>query len=391
MEKFGSFGKNIFDNYNRECIIRGTSEIIITENGRAVLYKVSDNSKFMTSNIFAARIKEYVPQLHSYFVDIGDGDKRAILAESERKISNGANIYSGKDNSGDFCLVQITSAPRDKKGAQVTTKIRVTGNYIVLLPCEFPEKPKVNISAKICDTDVRERLFMLGESILEDTDLPKYSFILRTDSEKVTAKEIVSEYSEICKLWQSVLAKFNSFALNSRVGEVYGRNPIFAEMLRYPLSSYSKISVDTTEMLDKIKAEIPELLPKLEYIPKRIFAVKSVDNLQNILLGRKVFLKSGADIVVEKTEALTVIDVNSSRSKLSAHEVNLEAAFEIMRQLRLRNIGGIVICDFIGPEDEKNKLALVEFMRELALIDPNKPEIVGITKLGLVEITRKRN
>lgn len=391
MEKYGYYGKSISESFDRECIIRGTSEIIITENGRAVLYKVSDNSKFMTSNIFAARIKEYVPQLHSYFLDIGDREKRAILAENERKISIGMNNSDGNNNSGDFCLVQITSAPRGKKGAQVTTKIRLTGNYIVLLPCEFPEKPKINISAKICGSTVRERLFMLGESILTDTDLPKYSFILRTDSEKATAKEIVCEYSELCKLWKTVLEKFNSFVLNARVGEVYGRNPVFAEILRYPLSSYSKICVDTTEMLDKVKAEIPELLPKLEFIPKRIFAAKSVDNLENALLGRKVFLKSGADIVIEKTEALTVIDVNSAKSKLSAHEVNIEAAFEIMRQLRLRNIGGIVICDFIGPEDEKNKLALVEFMRELALVDPNKPEIVGITQLGLVEITRKRN
>ncbi|MBE7057783.1 MAG: hypothetical protein E7387_01610 [Ruminococcaceae bacterium] len=386
MEKFDSFGKNVFGNYNRECIIRGTSEIIITENGRPILYKVSDNSKFMTSNIFAARIKEYVPQLHSYFLDIGDGEKRALLPENEKQNSD------SKNKSNDFCLVQVTSAPRDKKGAQVTTKIRLTGNYVVLLPCESSEKQqKVNISGKIRDASARERLFMLGESILEDTDLPKYSFILRTDSENATAKEIVCEYSELCKLWESVLEKFNSFVSNTRVGEVYGRNPVFAEILRYPLSSYSKICVDTTEMLDKIKEEIPEFLPKLEFVPKRIFAAKSVDNLKNVLMGRKVFLKSGADIVVEKTEALTVIDVNSSKSKLPAHEVNIEAAFEIMRQLRLRDIGGIVICDFIGPEDEKNKLALVEFMRELALVDPNKPEIVGITKLGLVEITRKRN
>ena len=377
MEKFVSFGSSDSGNYNRECIIRGTSEIIITENSRAVLYKVSDNSKFMTSNIFAARIKEYVPQLHSYFVDIGDGQKRALLPENEK---------FGYD---DFCLVQIVSAPRGNKGAQVTTQIRLSGIYNVLLPCE--KNIKINISGKIRDAEARERLAMIGESIFTDSNLPEYSVIFRTDSDKVSSKEIVGEYSELCQLWQSVLEKFDSFVSNGRVGMLYGRNPVFAEILRYPLSSYSKICVDTVEMLEDIKGNIPEFLPKLEFIPNRIFAVKSVDNVKNVLFGRKVLLKSGADIVIEKTEALTVIDVNSSKSKLSAHEVNLEAGFEIMRQLRLRNIGGIVICDFIGPEDEKNKLALVEFMRELALVDPNKPEIVGITKLGLVEITRKRN
>ena len=137
----------------RECIIRGSSEIIITENGEAVLYKVSDNSKFMTSNIFAARITEYAPQLHSYFVDIGDGSRRGLLADNE-----GLSL-----RVGDFCLVQISSSPRGKKGAQVTSQIRLAGLYTVLLPKE--DDFSVNISGKIRDNQLRERLEMLGNSI----------------------------------------------------------------------------------------------------------------------------------------------------------------------------------------------------------------------------------
>ena len=363
----------------RECIIRGSSEIIITENGEAVLYKVSDNSKFMTSNIFAARITEYAPQLHSYFVDIGDGSRRGLLSD------DGVNSL----RVGDFCLVQISSSPRGKKGAQVSSKIRLAGLYTVLLPKE--DVFSVNISGKIKDIEMRERLEMLGNSIYSDLTLPDYSLIFRTESQNVPSKEIIGDYSNLCNLWQDILTKFNSFVSQGKVGLVYGRNPIFAEILKYPTSSYSKISVDSIETIEEIKTELPVLESLIQFIPKRIFEVKSVDKVPTSLLGRKVYLKSGADIVIEKTEALTVIDVNSGKSKKSYSDVNFEAAEEIMRQLRLRDIGGIIVCDFIEPENKKDRLALVEFMRKLALLDPSKPEIPGISQLGLIEISRKRS
>ena len=160
--------------------------------------------------------------------------------------------------------------------------------------------------------------------------------------------------------------------------------------MKYPLFSYTKICVDTTEMMESVKSQFPELSEKVQFIPKRIFAAKSVDSVENKLLGRKVYLKSGADIVIETTEALTVIDVNSGSSKNSYRDVNFEAAKEIMRQLRLRDIGGIIICDFIEMDSKKDKEELTEYMRKLALIDPSKPEIPGMTNLGLMEISRKR-
>ena len=238
---------------------------------------------------------------------------------------------------------------------------------------------------------MRERLEMLGNSIYCDLNLPKHSLIFRTESQNSPSKEIISDYGNLCNLWEIILAKFNSFVSQGKVGLVYGRNPIFAEILKYPISSYSKISVDSIETMEDIETEFPVLASLIQFIPKRIFEVKSVDKVPNSLLGRKVYLKSGADIVIEKTEALTVIDVNSGKSKKSYSDVNFEAAEEIMRQLRLRDIGGIIVCDFIEPENKKDRLALVEFMRKLALSDPSKPEIPGISQLGLIEISRKRS
>ena len=388
MENFYNFGKN--NKYCRECIIRGSSEIIITENGEAVLYKDSDNSKFMTSNIFAARITEYVPQLHSYFVDIGDGSRRALLSADECSQTTKVSLQRDeKLRVGDYCLVQISTAPRGKKGAQVTTKVRLVGVYTVLLPGETGFN--INISGKIRDSEMRTRLAMIGESIYSDARSTKHSLIFRTESEHAPTKEIVGDYGNLCKLWEEILGKFNKFVSSGSVGLIYSNNPLYGEILKYPLSSYSKICADIVEVLDDIRVNFPDFDSILQFIPKRIFETKSVDKVIVSMLGRKVYLKSGADIVIEKTEALTVIDVNSGKSSKSYSEINFEAATEIMRQLRLRDIGGIIVCDFIEPENKKDRPTLVEFMRGLACIDPSKPEIAGITQLGLIEISRKRS
>ncbi len=358
--------------FKRECIIRNSSEIIITENGSAVLYKVSDNSKFMTSNIFAARIMEYAPQLHSYFVDIGD-ERRALL-----------NAPEGAHRLGSFCAVQIAAAARGKKGACVTSGIRLTGVYAVLLPTE--DKPSVNISTKIKDGAVRERLAAAGKLLQ-----PKYALILRTQAASASAAEIAEEYEKLVSVWHGIQRRLQSAAADGASRLLFAEDPVASALLKYPLASYSEICADTTEPLERLGAAFPELKSRLRFLPKHIFAVKSVDSVKTSLLGRKVFLKSGADIVIEKTEALTVIDVNTGKSAASYKEVNFEAAEEIMRQLRLREIGGIILCDFIGMEEKRDGEALTAYMRELALRDPSRPEIPGMTALGLMEIARKRS
>ena len=357
----------------RECIISGNSEIIITEDGEPILFKVSDNSKFMTSNIFAARIKEYVPHLHSFFVDIGDPDRRAILNEKE-----------GDFAPGDFIMAQITTMARGKKGAQITTKIRLSGARIVLLPCE--SKAAVNISSKINGADLREYLKSLGESLGG-----KYSMIFRTQAAETSAEAVEREYKALCEVWESIVNKTNDLISKGCVGLTYSRLPVVNEILKYPLSSYTGVFVDTPEIADIFKNNFKLLSNKVHYIPSRIFTAKSVDNVQYQLLGKVVHLKSGANIVIEKTEALTVVDVNTSKSSKSQVEVNFEAAKEIMRQLRLRDIGGIIICDFIEMKNQSDKDELIQYMKSLATVDPLKPEILGLTKLGLMEISRKRN
>lgn len=362
-----------FEKFDRQCIIRGSSDIIITENGEAVLYKVSDNSKFMTSNIFAARITEYVPQLHSFFADIGDSSRRALLSESD-----------GSFHIGDFCLVQVSTSPRGKKGAQITTKVRLTGVYSVLLPCE--DNVSVNISAKIRNAAMRERLYMIGESFNSE-----YSMIFRTQSATASSCEISEDYGRLCRLWNDICLRFKEFAVERKVGPLFLNDPVFNEIIKYPILSYSQVCVDSPDIMEAVKSRFPELESKLRFIPNRIFAAKSVDSVEHLLLGRKVYLKSGADIVIETTEALTVIDVNSGKSRLSYRDVNFEAACEIMRQLRLRDIGGIIVCDFIEMDRKNDRTELIAYMRNLAFRDPARPEIPGLTSLGLMEISRKRS
>ena len=360
------------ENFKRECIIRGSSEIIITENGDAVLYKVSDNSKFMTSNIFAARIMEYAPQLYSYFVDIGDS-RRALL-----------NAPEGAYRIGDFCIVQIVTAARDQKGARVTAQIRLTGIFTVLLVSE--KDGSIHISSKIKESDLRERLTMIGESLC-----PECALILRTQAASASPAEIAKDYANLDTIWRNILHRYEERVSASTPGVLFAGNPIVSELLKYPLQSYSEICADTPDMIDILRQTFPEARDRIRFLPKQIFAVKSVDRVKTSLLGKKIFLRSGANLVIEKTEALTVIDVNTSKSSLSYKEVNFEAAQEIMRQLRLRDIGGIVICDFIDVDEKHDREALVSYLRELAQVDPAKPEIPGITSLGLIEIVRKRS
>lgn len=359
-------------NLKREGMIRNSAEIIITENGDAVLYKVSDNSKFMTSNIFAARIMEYAPQLHSYFVDIGDA-RRALLNAPEETY-----------RSGDFCIAQIAAAARGHKGARVTTRIRLTGVFVVLLYGE-PAR-SVNISAKIKDGAERERLAMIGESLHADCSL-----ILRTEAAGASAAAIAADVSKLSAVWHSITRRYREASADAAPGLLFAENPMIGVLLKYPLESYTELCADTPEMIDTLRREFPQAAERIRYYPKRIFAVKSVDTVKTTLLGKKVYLKSGADLVIEKTEALTVIDVNTGKSSASYEAVNFEAAREIMRQLRLRDIGGIIVCDFIEMDDPKDRAALVSYMRELAARDPSKPEIPGLTALGLMEIARRRS
>lgn len=201
--------------FKRECIIRNSSEIIITENGSAVLYKVSDNSKFMTSNIFAARIMEYAPQLHSYFVDIGD-ERRALL-----------NAPEGAHRLGSFCAVQIAAAARGKKGACVTSGIRLTGVYAVLLPTE--DKPSVNISTKIKDGAVRERLAAAGKLLQ-----PKYALILRTQAASASAAEIAEEYEKLVSVWHGIQRRLQSAAADGASRLLFAEDPVASALLKYP-------------------------------------------------------------------------------------------------------------------------------------------------------------
>ncbi len=328
----------------------------------------------MTSNIFAARITEYAPHLHSYFADIG-GSRRAMLSE----LAGGGGVYK----PGDFCLVQISSPPRDKKGAYVTDKIRIGGVYAVLLPCD--KKTEIHISAKIKDSDERERLRMIGES----ADVG-YSAIIRTEAWGADPYLIVNDIQNLAKKWKNILHRYGEMKANGTCGDIAVHDPIICEIMKYPLSTYSEICVDTAEMFECIKRDLPELSDRLRFIPKRIFEAKSVDSVRSSLMGRKIYLRSGADIVIEKTEALTVIDVNSGGSDSSYTDVNIEAAREIMRQLRLRDIGGMIVCDFIKTDDAAEGDRLTEYMRELSFADPSRPEVLGLTALGLMEISRKR-
>lgn len=213
--------------FKRECIIRNSSEIIITENGSAVLYKVSDNSKFMTSNIFAARIMEYAPPITFLFCGYRG---RAARAAERAGGSAPARIVLRRTNC---------SGRTGKKGRVRYVWNSPDGVYAVLLPTE--DKPSVNISTKIKDGAVRERLAAAGKLLQ-----PKYALILRTQAASASAAEIAEEYEKLVSVWHGIQRRLQSAAADCAPGLLFAEDPLVSALLKYPLESYSEICADTT-------------------------------------------------------------------------------------------------------------------------------------------------
>lgn len=209
-------------------------------------------------------------QLHSYFVDIGD-ERRALL-----------NAPEGAHRLGSFCAVQIAAAARGKKGACVTSGIRLTGVYAVLLPTE--DKPSVNISTKIKDGAVRERLAAAGKLLQ-----PKYALILRTQAASASAAEIAEEYEKLVSVWHGIQRRLQSAAADGASRLLFAEDPVASALLKYPLASYSEIARIQRSRSSDWALPFRSLKAGCVFSRNTFLRIKSVDSVKTSLLGRKVF------------------------------------------------------------------------------------------------------
>lgn len=374
----------------------------IIEEGRVVevLTEREDESNII-KNIYKGRVANVLPGMESAFVDIGLEKNSFLfvddLREFEEKYLNGI-VNSGKPiedllTVGDKVVVQVLNVPRGTKGARVTTNFTIPGKYLVLMP----NSDHIAISKKIKDEDERARL----QEIFEEIKPAKMGVIIRTAAQGKSVYHFEKEISYLVKKWEDIEKKI----AKAKIGEVlYNDNSIVTTILRDILSNdIDELVVDNEEVyweiIDYINAFSENNFKtkvKLFDENRDIFDEYNVNKEIQKALDKNVWLDCGGYLVIEKTEALVSIDVNTGKNTGSYNleetvvNTNVEAAREIPRQLRLRNFGGIIIIDFIDMRVEEDKVRVIEELEKNLQKDRIKNNIVHFTDLGLVEMTRKR-
>jgi ribonuclease G len=412
---------------NKDLIIDvGGSEVtlaLLEDKQLIELNKEKNNVKFSVGDIYLGKVKKIMPGLNAAFVNVGF-ERDAFLhyldlgaqfrtqhkyyttaIQKQGRVSPIHKIKCEEDidkdgkitdvlSTGQTVLVQITKEPISTKGPRLASEISLAGRNLVLIP--FSDK--VSVSSKIESSEEKNRLKTLVQSIK-----PKnYGVIVRTVAEGKKVALLDAELKELVKRWESAFTSLKKETKTPRVfiGEMNRTSTILRDMLNV---TFNSIHINDPALAEDIRKYIREIAPEKEKIVKiyhgtlPIFDYFGVNKQVKALFGKTVSFKHGAYLIIEHTEALHVIDVNSgnrSRSgsdqEANALEVNIEAAVEIARQLRLRDMGGIIVVDFIDMQTSENKQALYEKMKEIMANDRTKHNILPLSKFGLMQITRQR-
>ena len=374
---------------------------IIEEDKVVEIFNERNDESNIIKNIYKGKVANVLPGMESAFVDIGLEKNSFLyiddLREFEEKYLNGI-VNSNKAieellTVGDKVVVQVLSVPRGNKGARVTTNFTIPGKYLVLMP----NNDHLAISKKIKDEDERKRL----EDIFKEIKPAKMGVIIRTAAEGKSIHHFEREMVYLVKKWEEIERRIK----RAKTGEIlYNDNDIVTTILRDVLNnSVDELIVDNEkiylDIIDYINAFSESNITtkiKLYTGEKDIFQEYGVDSEIERALKKEVWLDCGGYLVIEKTEALVSIDVNTGKNTGSYNlertvlNTNLEAAREIPRQLRLRNLSGIIIIDFIDMKLQEDKELVLQQLDAELKRDRIKNNIVHFTDLGLVEMTRKR-
>jgi len=397
--------------------------IALLEDSRLVsLQKESRNQAYAVGDIYFAKVRKVMPGLNAAFVDVGYekdaflhyldlgqqfnaltkfieqslADKRTVPAIAKMPHQEDipkTGIVQDLLTPGQKILVQIAKEPISTKGPRLTTELSFTGRFMVLIP--FSDK--ISISQKIKSTEEKIRLRQLIGSIK-----PKgFGVIVRTSAENKRVAELNAEMRTLVKCWEDSVVKMQR---NDPPALIYEEESRAVSLIRDIFStSFENIYVNDVEIFTQIQNYVALIAPdkkstvKLYDKDKPIFDHFNITRQIKSSFGKTVSFKSGAYIIIEHTEALHVIDVNSgNRSKAgndqetNALDVNLKAADEISRQLRLRDMGGIIVVDFIDMNKAEHRQALYDHMREVMANDRARHNILPLSKFGLMQITRQR-
>jgi len=379
----------------------GMAQVAVLEGRNLIEHYVSrpaDDVSQIHGNIYVGRVQNVLPGMEAAFVDIAT-PKNAVLYRGD--VQYDAEDIEQSDpriedilRARQLIVCQVTKNPIGAKGARLTQEVSLPGRYVVLIP----NSKTYGISKRLPD-DVRKRL----RSILDRVKPSEHGLIVRTAAEHATEDELRADMRLLLDQWEQIAAK----AAKAKGPTLLYREPELAvRVIREEFNvEYRQVVIDDERLFDDVRAYVgafnPELADRIEYYDAAaeglsLFEHHRVHEQVHKALDRKVWLPSGGSLIIEHTEALTVIDVNTGKNvgksnlEETVYHNNLEAAEEIAKQLRLRDIGGIIVIDFIDMEIRANRDKVVEVFRNALARDKTRSQVFAISELGLVEMTRKR-
>lgn len=374
------------------------TRVAMVENG--VLQEIfieRTNHRGLVGNIYKGKVVRVLPGMQAAFVEVGL-ERTAFIHAGEVGTGDASIPIQQLLHEGQTLVVQVTKDPIGTKGARLTTEISIPGRYLVYMP----QASHLGVSQRIDDEQERERLKLLVQSCMQAEELAdgEAGFILRTAAEGVGEEELLVDTRYLRRLWRKLQERIKTNPVPSLI---YDELPLSLRTLRdYARPEVSKILIDSRETFQRVEQfvqhYVPEMQERLDIYPgpRPIFELYGVEDEIQRALERKVPLKSGGYLVIDQTEAMTTIDVNTGgfvgkrNLEETIFKTNLEAATAIGRQLRLRNLGGIIILDFIDMVEVEHQRQVLRMLEKVLEKDHAKTKISGVSELGLVEMTRKR-
>ncbi|MBC8260182.1 MAG: Rne/Rng family ribonuclease [SAR324 cluster bacterium] len=391
----------------KEIIINHTSHetrVAVMDGGvLSELYHEREKSMRVVDNIYKGKVLNVLPGMDSAFVDIGT-DQAAflhiddILPEDEIlgkpvKKNGDKQQIAQLIKEGQDVLVQVSKGPIGTKGARITSHVSIPGRNLVYLPTS----QTLGVSRQISQEKERERLRDVVERLRPENS----GFIIRTVAEGHTEEDLHSDINYLVSIWGDILEKYKTLPAPSLLHS--DLNVIFRTIRDLFSADIRKLVVDDKKQYQKVRQFVRSYLPRYSSIienyvkPEPVFDHFGIENEIDRALGNKVWLRSGGHLVIDQTEALTAVDVNTGRFVgKESHEktilrTNIEAAEEIVYQLQLRNIGGIIIIDFIDMETQQHRQMVYQTLKDRLRTDKARSKILQISEMGLVEMTRKRD
>jgi len=384
----------------RQLVIKSESDELkaaLIDDGKLIEYFVEQHAhKPTVGNMYKGKVINVLPGMEAAFVDIGLS-KNAFLHVDDLLPVSTTPVKSARKSidqlvrGGQELLVQVMKEPLGTKGARVTTHYSLPGRWLVYMP----QADYVGISRKIDDEAERERLKRIGEQLRREGE----GLILRTAAVGKSEEELRQDLQGLRHLWQNILAQWDTTPAPAELFHELDMLPrlvrdVFTDQVQRCVVSDRRLLAQLTNVL---RQYAPQLIGRVVLEDHHdVFEHYRIHDQVNRLLARKIWLDNGGYIVIDHTEALTVIDVNTGKYtgsvdlEQTVFETNLEAARMIAQVIRLRDIGGMIIADFIDMSKEEHRAAIVQLLEEEIRKDRTKCLIMGWTRLGLLEITRKK-